>query len=412
MLPDLNKRGHGDQRSARILPGSLRTRVFGAMILVAVLSASVVAFESYRYGRDLVNELTPLNSTPEARDAFLQEWLDGVVARIVATLVLIGFGVLFLSAYMSALIGRPLKNLAHLAHRIRDGNKYDFMEATDSAEAEEVRHAINLMLQELQVQQDELVRTSTLSAVGELSTRIVHEMRNPLSSIKMNIQALQRQNADGSEDRELVDIAATQVSRVENMLTELLQFGKPIELRVEPISFMDLLKDAQDAAGTLAQEKNVEIEMTDMLGEEPVFGDREQLCRALSNLLVNAIAASPVGGKVEVLGRRVDGADGAVSIEVSDRGEGIAQDSLELIFEPFYSTKASGTGLGLANVRKIAQMHGGTISAEQRVETGARFVLRLPGAPLRNALKTNEGNNTAFLGNTGVQIFRRDNCSK
>lgn len=387
MQPDSNGQGHSDRGSARILPGSLRTRVFGAMILVAVLSASLVAFESYRYGKDLVEELAILDSVPEARNIFLQEWLNGLVARIFATLVLVGFGVLILSAYMSTLIGRPLQGLAQLAHRIREGREFNLMDATDSAEAEEVRHAINLMLKELQVQQDELVRASTLAAVGELSTRIVHEMRNPLSSIKMNIQALQRQKEDGSEDRELVDIAAAQVSRVESMLTELLQFGKPIELRIESILFSDLVKDSQDAAGTLGEEKEVTIEVIDGLAEQPIFGDREQLCRALSNLLVNAIAASPTGAKVEVLGRRTDGVADSISIEVSDHGKGIDQDSLELIFEPFYSTKASGTGLGLANVRKIAQMHGGTVWAEQGDETGARFVLRLPGSPSSNNRK-------------------------
>ena len=309
------------------------------------------------------------------------EWLRILLMRatimVTATLIL----VVFVSISISKFLGRPLKELERVARRIREGHVNDRLAPMSGREAEEVRRTFNLMLDELRDKQEEIIRTATLASVGELSTSIVHELRNPLSSVKMNLQALCKVVEDDENYRELASIASEQVTRLERMLTDLLQYGRPLELRREPISFEEMANATLDVVVDVAKEKEVEIVVEDSLGAKLLHIDREQMCRVLSNLVINAVQASPPGSKVTLAARNLPGDSGSISIEVLDTGCGLTTEAQENVFKPFFSTKPDGTGLGLANVKKIVELHGGTVSARNRSEGGSAFLFTVPVRP-------------------------------
>jgi two-component system sensor histidine kinase HydH len=296
---------------------------------------------------------------------------------VTGTLIL----VVVVSISISKFLVGPLKKLERVARRIRGGHVDDRLEPMSGREAEEVRRTFNLMLDELRDKQAEIVRTATLASVGELSTSIVHELRNPLSSIKMNLQALCKVVEGDENYRELASIASEQVNRLEKMLTDLLQYGRPVELRRELTSFDEVAKATLDVVGDLAKEKEVKIVVEGFPGAKPLHIDKEQMCRVLSNLVINAIQASPPGSKVKLAARNLATDSGSISIEVLDTGCGLTMEAQENVFKPFFSTKPDGTGLGLANVKKIVELHGGTVSARNRSEGGSAFLFTVPDSP-------------------------------
>jgi len=180
---------------------------------------------------------------------------------------------------------------------------------------------------------------------------------------------------------ELADIAAHQALRLERMLSELLQFGKPVTVQPADVPFLELLDEAMAGLRDIADAKGVRVRVEDELGRASLRVDREQMRRALANLLKNAIEASPDGGEVIVrAGLPADGGP-QVDIQVHDAGPGIPAAMMPRLFQPFATTRDDGTGLGLAIVKKIVEMHGGIVRAENADDGGALFTLCVPRTP-------------------------------
>ncbi len=307
-------------------------------------------------------------------------WVDKLLYRATLTVLVTLVVVMAASLWISGLLGNPLKELARVAHRIRDGQVDERVLPMKGTEAEEVRQAFNLMLDDLRLKQEELIRTATLASVGELSTSIVHEMRNPLSSIKMNLQALCALVKDDNEYREVAAIALEQLLRVETMLSDLLSYGRPIQLRKEALSFTALVSAAMDVVGDLAREKNIQIRVDNESPGTRLDVDAEQVCRALTNLVINAIQASEPGGAIVLSAAVADANPDYVEVRVLDDGPGFAKETLDKVFKPFFTTKPMGTGLGLTNAKKIVELHGGEIGARNREGGGAEFCFTLPSS--------------------------------
>lgn len=296
-------------------------------------------------------------------------------ATVVVAVALLA--VTLVSAWLSGSLGGPLANLARVARGISSGNTDARMEPATLREVEEVRAAFNGMLDTLRDKETVIVRSATLATVGELTSRVVHEMRNPLSSIKMNLQALKSSASLDAGDRELAEIASGQSARLEGMLHELLQYGRPIDLKMEPLPAGALLAGLVRNARRLAGEKGIQIAFEDKTAGASVNVDIEHISRVLENLVKNAVDASPAGSAVEI-GARVDG--GEVIVEVLDSGAGIRPEHRATLFKPFFTTKSDGTGLGLANAKKIVELHGGRIYAGASPQGGAAFYVGLPRA--------------------------------
>jgi signal transduction histidine kinase len=225
----------------------------------------------------------------------------------------------------------------------------------------------------------------TIAATGKLSSTIVHEMRNPLSSIKMNLQALSRKVQDDPAFSEMALIASQQSERLEEMLAELLHFSKPLTLFLEEIKFRTLADKVVEKFEPTACDKGLSLQVKDHLGEERLTVDIEHIERALTNLVTNAIQWAPAESIVSIIGRRDQNNEQFLTISVTDRGPGIPKGHLHKLCTPFFTTLPEGAGFGLASAQKIVAYHGGTITAENKHEEGVTmFTMNLPFKGISN----------------------------
>ena len=336
-----------------------------------------------KLGETLVATTTPIKelgwvliSESNTADAFA--WLYILQQRALitglATLIL----VFILANKSSQRLTYPLRRLADVAHSISEGRFEQRLETFEGKEHREVAEAFNRMLDEIDAAQQKLIHTAALSAIGQLSASIVHEMRNPLSAIKMNLQVLQRKMSDDALHKELAEIASDQVLRLEDMLTDLLQYGKKLELKVCDVNFDAFADDVIQCVRPPSDGKQVSVSMHNESQQDTVYIDREHMLRAISNLADNAVHETPDGGSVNitVLDSK-DDPDIAI-ITISDTGPGVPDRVADKLFEPFFTTKSNGVGLGLPNVKKIIELHGGTIAFKNSPEGGAVFTITLP----------------------------------
>ena len=236
------------------------------------------------------------------------------------------------------------------------------------------------MLRKIEMEQA-LAKTTALASIGELTSSIAHEMRNPLSSIKMNTKAIQEKLGTTDEAfAELATITIQQSFRLENMLNDLLNYGKPLKLKIDSTTVRELIDATLNSVNQEKTNKGMVVEITNDLGEQMLYLDKELFTRALSNLVLNAIQWSPPESRVHVsiyLSKLSHQSDQIV-FKVKDSGSGIKKDKTHKIFQPFFTTRQDGTGLGLANVRKIIDYHGGRVTAENSNTNGAVFTIMIP----------------------------------
>jgi two-component system sensor histidine kinase AtoS len=218
----------------------------------------------------------------------------------------------------------------------------------------------------------QVMRADRLAALGELTAGIAHEIRNPLTSIRGFLQYLQ--DCESIEEwRHYGPLIIREVDSLNHIVGELLAFGRPRPPQVDSIDLGALVKEtAFLARGRSDAQVGVQIEP----GLPAIEGDREALKQAILNLVINAIQALPGGGHVEI--ELAAAGAGELALRVRDDGVGIAPENLDKVFDPFFSTKASGTGLGLAMVHRIVDAHGGTIGIDSRPGAGTTVEMRLP----------------------------------
>ena len=220
-----------------------------------------------------------------------------------------------------------------------------------------------------------------LAAIGKMAAHVTHEIRNPLSSIGLNVEMLEDEIPEAQgEARKLVGAIAREVGRLEQLSEEYLRVARLPSPRMEAEDLGALVRDV--AAFTKIEMERAGCTVKLDLAEKvpPALFDEAQLRQALLNLLRNAREAMPSGGAIDV-GVRAEGM--SVVITVDDRGSGISDDVRARIFDPFFSTKGEGTGLGLAITRQIVEAHGGSISCTPRDGGGTSFKVALPIAPAR-----------------------------
>jgi signal transduction histidine kinase len=219
-----------------------------------------------------------------------------------------------------------------------------------------------------------------MAYIGQVTTSLSHEIRNPLSSVQMNLQILKKHPQLKGNDQKRIDICVREVRRLEHILKELLDFAKPIQLRYQHFSLIDLLRFSIELLEIRFKEKEISV-LTDFDEHLPdIRADKDKLGQAMINLLLNALEASSRKGCIKVSCHLAPQTEGLFQVEVSDRGCGIPDECAQNIFEPFFTTKSKGTGLGLNNVKRIVRAHNGRIEFENLDPCGAAFrILLQPG---------------------------------
>jgi signal transduction histidine kinase len=226
-------------------------------------------------------------------------------------------------------------------------------------------------------------RSEKFAAMGRMGAAVAHEIRTPLTSLKLYLESAQEQIANSAEDQEDFRIAMKQVNRIESSINRFLDFVKPEELVFSVIDVSVLIEDVLYMIRPLAnrQECSLKTSIQDHL--PAVFGDRKLLAEALVNLMVNCLEAMEKHGTLSVSAQTDRFAQNhqtvaCVRIDVQDTGCGIFEEQMENLFEPFYTTKAAGTGLGLPLVLNTIESHGGTIGVQSTPGTGTVFRLYIP----------------------------------
>jgi signal transduction histidine kinase len=244
---------------------------------------------------------------------------------------------------------------------------------------EELRDSLG----KLEDAQGRLVRQERLAAIGELASAVGHELRNPLGVITnahyLLRAQLERQPADGTLIRHLTT-AEREVGAATLIVADLLDYSRAREPVTAPVDIGELITEIE---GVIPPPTGVTLSRSDTTGLEPALADRDQLRQVLLNLISNAYEAMPdSGGTVAISARQ---ADGRVQISVVDNGTGMDDKTKERIFEPFFTRKARGIGLGLAVTKRIVDNHHGTISVDSSPGRGATFIIDLPVAVREHA---------------------------
>ncbi|MBA4393156.1 MAG: hypothetical protein C0407_06360, partial [Desulfobacca sp.] len=217
-----------------------------------------------------------------------------------------------------------------------------------------------------------------LAHIGQLTTSLAHEIRNPLSSVKMNSQIILKNTEFSGNNQRRMEIIVQEISRLERILDEMLDFAKPVKLHLESASIHGIMDACLEMMEARIKEKELGVLKRYPRKLPRIWVDPEKIEQVVLNVLLNAVEVLPKGGHLEIVTKQVRKAHPSLVVEVSDDGPGISPEDLPYVFDPFFSNKKKGTGLGLSNVKKIIEAHGGTASLIIRKPRGTRVNLTLP----------------------------------
>jgi two-component system sensor histidine kinase HydH len=228
---------------------------------------------------------------------------------------------------------------------------------------------------ELQDSFEQIKRADRLSAIGQLSASLAHEIRNPLASIDGATNLIESEQTPQEMRKASLAIIRKEVQRLNRLLTNLLDFARPRKPEFQAVHADRLIDAIMALAGHSAQQKGITLRK-DVPASVPAFEcDPEQMKQVILNLAINAVQSMPGTGEILLAARQHDS---SVVISVRDHGLGIDDEDLDKIFNPFYTTKDAGTGLGLSVVYQIVNQHGGVVTAERNPEGGMTFSLTIP----------------------------------
>jgi two-component system sensor histidine kinase FlrB len=238
-----------------------------------------------------------------------------------------------------------------------------------------VAEAFNLMTESLQRTLDELAKKESLAAVGEFAASLAHEIRNPLTAVRVDLQKALAGLSSDSGLRSPLQRSLSEIERLNLTIDETLAQARIGRAGAESVDLRAVLEAGAEAAQPFFQERGASLILG--AGEWPltVRGDADALRQAFLNLFRNAAEALGPGGKAEV---GVGVTEGTLEVTVTDTGTGIPEELQQRVFEPLFTTRTDGTGLGLAIVKRIVEAHGGTVALESESGRGTQIRVRLP----------------------------------
>ncbi|MDW7772973.1 MAG: ATP-binding protein [Desulfobulbaceae bacterium] len=311
--------------------------------------------------------------------------------RILAiTLVFAVFVVILISLYLINSITKPVAELLNATRTIKTGNLQFRIEEQLKDEFRELASSFNEMAVSLQEQYQKLQQTERLAVVGELAAGMAHEIKNPLAGIKVSIEVLSQELELEQEDREIFLGVINEVDRINSLLNSLLSYARPPKPASVSFDVHEVLestiKSAQYSLKTTSYETEQKRKKIDFVKDfspdvPDIVADPSQLKQVFLNLILNAIDAIPERGTITVQTRKFP--NETVEISISDNGKGMDSQIIDKIFNPFFTTKSNGTGLGLAVSKRLVEQHnGGSISvANNPYGMGVTFTITLPIKP-------------------------------
>src|SRR5688500_1748438 len=322
--------------------------------------------------RALADHASQLNSAIgqlQRADTFSRYYYAGLGLVI----LLVGGAVLYasvrLGGHLSRQLGRPIEALSGWSSNIRRLEPLPPDRPQRGApEFASLRTALRDMASSLERARAQEIEAERLRAFRETARRVAHEIRNPLTPIRLAVSELAR--SGGPDHRDAIDVLVAESARLEQLAREFTEFGRLPEGPPAPLDFSELLSELARTSLPPTMKVNLRLDA----GTPVLLGHYDPLRRAFSNILRNAAEACGDAGALEIT---VAPDDGGVRVEISDHGPGVPPDIADRIFDPYFTGKAGGTGLGLALVKQTVEMHGGTIQLRDTPGGGATFVVRM-----------------------------------
>ena len=241
--------------------------------------------------------------------------------------------------------------------------------------AERATEELQDVYRELQDNVEHVKRAARMSALGHMSAGLAHEIRNPLAGID-GAAAVLREQPNGNERRtEFLDIIQKETRRLNGLVSNFLEFARPRAPEMQSVQVRSLVQSVADVIQQTAARHNIEFSVDIPDNLPPLRCDAEQIKQVLLNLMLNSVQAMPQGGSIAI-GCRLQNND--VMIRVCDTGPGIPPSDMDFIYDPFFTTKETGTGLGLPTAYQIVEQHGGELNVEKSDSSGTCFVFTLP----------------------------------
>lgn len=327
-------------------------------------------------------------------DDFAELSNAALLSRLLATLAVFTVG-MALSIYLAWSFSKPLRNLTRAAEQVASGDLQVRVEPEGGGEVGGLQRTFNMMIARLgekQKLEERLHFAERSTALGRLASAVAHEVRNPLNFISLSIDHLRSKLGPEDPARQadferILDNVKSEISRLNRLVADFLSFGKPMRLDRRPCRLGNLVREVAALVDHKARDQGIALEVVVEEGLPEIVADPELLKTCLLNLMINAADAMPAGG---LLSARVERAEHegqpALAVRVRDSGHGMTPEEIRGAFEPYFSTKETGLGLGLALTHKIVADHGGDITLESEPGQGtlARLVLPLvaPAVPL------------------------------
>jgi signal transduction histidine kinase len=319
--------------------------------------------------------------------------LEEMQAEVKRTsMLLLGIGVLGLligiigAAWITRRITTPLQKLVEGTKHISRGDFSLKIDIESQDEIGNLARSFNEMSRQLQLLQKRmedatkrLIQVEKLASIGHISTGIAHEIRNPLTSVKLNIQKLSEKENLDEFDLLNLEISQEGIAQIEKFIKELLNYARVSELNLDSFSMEQIIDGSIKMIADSLELKNVTLEKKYAPDLPQVRVDADKVRQVILNILRNCLEAVDVGGQIWISVSLNTLASGPrLMVEISDNGKGVPQKDWENVFEPFYTTKASGIGLGLAIARKIIEQHQGAIRVKSRDGQGSCFEILFP----------------------------------
>lgn len=326
-----------------------------------------------------------------------------VISTMMLSLVTVAVGGIIASAIGARMVGRPVSKLIDAARRIGAGEFTCDLGISQSDELGELAQEIARMSEQLsfarqRMEQETAAREETLdqlrhaerlATLGKLASVLAHEVGTPLNVIAGHAKLVATGRTRGEAIEDAARTIGTQCERISQLVRRILDYARRRPARKAPVDLGEVTQRTLEMLAPLAEERQVRLEQTQFGRESVICGDAAQIQQAITNVVLNAIQASPVGGRVDVeiahqrqsnLEKAASPEQAWIAISVKDQGRGIPDELHSKVFEPFFTTKASGegTGLGLSIVQEVLRDHGGRVSLCSEVEGGTLLILLFP----------------------------------
>lgn len=305
-------------------------------------------------------------------------------------LILIGGGGMLIGVlgaiFLAKRITGPLTKLVEATVRISKGHFSQRINITDQDEIGNLARSFNKMSRQLllthkkmEAANIKLIQAEKLASIGRISAGIAHEIRNPLTSVKLNIQKLMQSDNLDETEKEHLYLSQEGIKHMEKSIKDLLDFTRASELNPALFSISQILDESIKTLADSLELKKVALEKDYQDGLPQVFVDGDKLRQVFLNVLRNAYEAVEEGGKINIsLSLLKERSRKMIKVDISDDGCGIPEKDKDLIFELFYTTKTAGVGLGLAIARKIIEQHRGSIRFIENEKKGTSFEILIP----------------------------------